>query len=60
MNRGTVTNINKAHNRRNIRVSPVASIYYPQKGGDKMKLKSLITKVMIRVFLGIFASNAYA
>jgi len=31
-----------------------------QRGGDKMNLKSLFTKVIIIVFLGIFASTAYA
>jgi hypothetical protein len=31
-----------------------------QRGGDKMKLKSLFTKVIIIVFLGVFASTAYA
>jgi hypothetical protein len=31
-----------------------------QSGGNKMQLKSLFTKVIILVFLGVFASTAYA
>ena len=31
-----------------------------QSGGSKMQLKSLFTKVIILVFLGVFASTAYA